>query len=77
MSKATGKKDENKVLPFVSCPPDAKILPPKAILLDVCPRLLEYPDIQDKIPAQEEKKEDEGLTTKLAKGIWGFFGGGN
>ena len=35
MSKATGKKDENKVLPFVSCPPDAKILPPKAILLDV------------------------------------------
>lgn len=68
-------KETNDVIPFVNYPPDSKILPPKPILLDVCTAFLTYPDIEDKLPKQEDEPKNEGAMSKIAKGVWGLFGG--
>ena len=57
---------------MINFPPDAKLLPPKPIMLDVCSTFLSYPDISEKVKALPEK--NKGTLGSIASSVWGFFG---
>lgn len=77
--KSSNKNREKaEAVAFVNYPPEARILPPKPILLDLCSTLMDYPEIEHRIPEhveEEEVVEDKGLLSKVAGGVWGWFGG--
>lgn len=51
--KVKGKK--NEIRPFVNFPPEHKLMPPNPILLDITYSQLDYPSIEHKIQAKEQK----------------------